>query len=79
MFRKGMAKLSIECNVFYSGSPNTKYAYYTKDPDLHIADWLLRQNSAENKDEEISGMKLSTDAITITTDIPKCMSIQNIQ
>ena len=48
---------------------------YKSGPDLNIADWLSRQNHTENKDEEIESMKLS---IFSTTDIPTCMSIQNI-
>ena len=43
-------------------------------PDLYIADWLLRQYHAENKSKEIAEKKIS-----ITTDIPTCVSIKGIQ
>ena len=39
---------------------------HKSDPDLHIADWLSGQNYAENKDEEIEGMKLIIDTISMT-------------
>ena len=48
---------------------------YKLDPGLYTLHWLLRQN----KDEEIAGMNLSTDAVNTMTDIPACISIQDIQ
>ena len=39
----------------------------------------IETEPAENKDEEITGMKLSIDTVSTTTDIPTCMSVNNIQ
>ena len=47
--------------------------------DLFMADWLSRQNCKENKDEEIPGMQLNIDAIQTATNIPDCMTIQELQ
>ena len=39
----------------------------------------IKQNHVENKDEEIDNLKLSIIAIDITTNVPACMTIQDIQ
>ena len=48
-------------------------------PDLFIADWLLKQNQKETKDEEIPGMQLNFDAIWTTINIWHCTMIQKLQ
>ena len=47
--------------------------------DLFLIDWLSRQNHKENKDMEIPGMQLNIDAIQTMTNIPDCMTIQQLQ
>ena len=46
---------------------------------LFIADWLSRQTHKENKGAEIHGMHINIDAIQTTTDMPDCMTIQELQ
>ena len=38
---------------------------YKLGPDLYIADWLSRQNQIENKDEEIAGLQVNTNATDV--------------
>ena len=52
---------------------------YKPGLDLFIADWLSRHNHKENKDAEIPGMQLNIDAIETMTDIPDCMTMQQLQ
>ena len=47
--------------------------------DLFITYWFSRQNHNENKDEEIPGMLLNIDTIQTMTNIPDCMTIQQLQ
>ena len=47
--------------------------------NLFIADWLFRQNHTENKDAEIPGMQLNIDVIQTMTNIPDCITIQQLQ
>ena len=47
---------------------------YKHGPDQFIGDWLSRQNHKENKYNEIPGMKINTNAVHMTTDIPNCMT-----
>ena len=51
---------------------------YKPDPDLHIVDWLLRQNNIENKDEEIAGLNITL-TVNIRTDIPTCITTKDIE
>ena len=46
---------------------------------LLIADWHSRDNHKENKDAEIPIMDVKVDAIQTITNIPECMSIQQLQ
>ena len=41
--------------------------------------WLSRQNHKENKDEEIAGMQVNINTAEITTNIPECMTICELQ
>ena len=43
-----------------------------------MADWQSRQNYKENKDTEIPDMQLNTNAIQTATNIPDCMTIQEL-
>ena len=55
---------------------------YKVEQDLFIADHLSGQNHNENKDDtlpDILGMKINTDAMCTTTDIPNCINIQELQ
>ena len=52
---------------------------YKPGLDLLIEDWLSRHSNTENKDAEVVGIKLRIGTISSTTDIPTCMSIQDIQ
>ena len=52
---------------------------YKSGPDLFIADWLSRQNHSDNKDEDIPSMQLSIIAIQMTTNIPQCMTMHELQ
>ena len=51
---------------------------YKRSPDLFIVKWLLRQNHTENRNAELSDMKVNIDTIRATTDTPIGMSIKNI-
>ena len=51
---------------------------YRLGQGLCITEWLLRQNYVDNKDEEMAGKKLSTDAVSTMKDILSCVSIQHI-
>ena len=44
-----------------------------------IADCLSRLKHTENKDDEILGMKINVNGIDTEMDIPKCMTVQEIQ
>ena len=52
---------------------------YKPGPDIFIADWLLRHNHAEGKDQPIKGMELWVDIIQTTTDMPECLSMTELQ
>ena len=52
---------------------------YKPGLELFIADWLSRQNHKENKNAEIPGMQLNIDATQTITNIPDCMTIQQLQ
>ena len=47
--------------------------------DLFTVDWLSRQNHTKNKDAELPGMQLNIDSIQTTTNIPDCITIQQLQ
>ena len=44
-----------------------------------MADWLSRQNHNEKKDEEIKGMQISINAIQLTTNMPECMTFNELK
>ena len=52
---------------------------YKPGSDLFIAEWLSRQNHKENRDDEILDLKVNINTIHMTTDIPDCMTTQEIQ
>ena len=51
---------------------------YKPGPDIFIADWLSRHNHVEGKDKLIEDMDIKVDAIQSTTDMPVCVSIEEI-
>ena len=58
-------------------APIQSQNHYKPGPDLFIADLLSRQN--HNKYAEILGMEPNINAIQTTTNIPDCMTIQELQ
>ena len=48
-------------------------------PDLFTAGWLSQQNHEENKDNQIHGLKINNDVLHTATNMPECLSIQDIQ
>ena len=52
---------------------------YKPGPDIFIADWLLRHNHADGKDQLIKGMELWVDITQTTTDMPECPSMTELQ
>ena len=80
MIKKDVAKLSqwLQCILLGTHQYNV-CILYKSDPDLYIANWLLKKNHTENKDKEIKGMTLSIDTIKTMMDIPFCISIHDMQ
>ena len=52
---------------------------YKPGPQIFIADWLSRQNQKEGKDRPIQDMDIWVDTIQAMTDLPKCISIPEMQ
>ena len=52
---------------------------YKPGPDIFIADWLLRHNHAEGRDQPIKGMELWVDIIQTATDMPEYLSMTELQ
>ena len=48
---------------------------YKPGPDIFIADWLLRHNHTEGKDQPIKGMEVQVDIIQTATDMLQCLSM----
>ena len=48
-------------------------------PDLYIADWLSRNNHAEDRDQEIIGMNKNVNAISTAVNMLVCISTEDIQ
>ena len=46
---------------------------------LFIADWLSRHHHETNRDKEISGMCITINAIESCTDIPGCITAEEIR
>ena len=42
-------------------------------------DWLSHNNHAENRDEEIAGVRINMNEIRTSVNIPVFMSIENVQ
>ena len=41
--------------------------------------WLSRQNHNEHKDKEIKGLQISINAIQLTTNVPQCMTFNELK
>ena len=52
---------------------------YKPGPDIFTADWLSRHNHVEGKGKLIENMDIQVDAIQSTTEMPECVSIEEIQ
>ena len=52
---------------------------YKPGPYIFITDWLSQHNHKEGKDKPIKDMDIRIDAIQSVTDIPKCISVKEIQ
>ena len=72
--RDALLKDKKELQAF---SPRVRISY-TPGPDLFIEDWLSRQNHMENKDAEIPSKELNINVIQTTTNIPDCMTTQEL-
>ena len=49
---------------------------YKPGPDLHIFDWLSRNNHIENKDQEITGMTIYVNAVSAAVNLPVCNTLK---
>ena len=52
---------------------------YKPDPEIFIADWLLRHNHTEGKDKPIKDMDIQVDTMQTAMDMPECISMAEIQ
>ena len=52
---------------------------YKPGPDIFIADWLLRHNHTEGKDQLIKGIEFWVDIIQTTADMAECLSMTDLQ
>ena len=69
-FRKDVAILSQQLqHILLSIHQYRINVIYQLVPDLHIAEWLSRQNHMEYKDGEIASMNINIGYINITSDI----------
>ena len=80
IIKKDVATLSqwIQCIILRIHQYRVRILYKL-GPEIFIADWLSRQKHKENKDAAICGMDIRVDAIQASTNVPECMSIQQIQ
>ena len=80
IFKKDVVTLSqqIQCILLRMHQYWVRILYKT-GPEILITDWLSQQNYTENKDEAICGMDIRVDAIQTSSNVPACMSVQQIQ
>ena len=79
IFKKDVATLSqrIQCILLKIHQYRVQ-VIYKPGLDIFIADWLLRHNHMEGKDQLIKGMQLQVDVIQTTTDMPECLSMTDL-
>ena len=46
---------------------------------IHGRQWLSQQNHKESEDEEIKGMQINVNAIRLTTNVPECMTVNDLK
>ena len=52
---------------------------YKPSPDVYRVDWLAWNNCKENRDQEITCMKIDVHTISMSVEIAICISIEDIQ
>ena len=80
IFRKDIVTLTqqIQC-ILHRIDQYRVRILYKLGLQIFITDWLSRQNHTENKDEAIHGMNVRVDVIQVSSNVPECMSVQQIQ
>ena len=80
IFKKDVATLSqqIQCIILKIQQYHVQIIHKS-GPQIFIADWLSRQDHKEGKDMQIQDMDIWVDAIQAMTDLPKCISIPEMQ
>ena len=80
MFKKDVATLSqhIQCILLKIHQYRVQIVY-KPSPEIFIADWLSRNNNVEGKDKPIKDMDIQVDSIQKSIDMPKCISMEEIQ
>ena len=80
MFKNDVATLSqhIQCILLKIHQYRVQIIY-KPGPEIFIADWLLRHNHTEGKDQPIKGMDVWVDTIQTAMDMPECISMAEIQ
>ena len=80
IFKKDVATLSQRIqHILLKIHQYRVQVIYKPGPDIFIADWLLRHNHVEGKDQPIKGMELWVDVIQTTTDMLECLSMTDLQ
>ena len=79
IFKKDVVTLLQQIQHFLLRINQYWVRIYKLGPELFITDWLPQHNHRENKDEEIHGMDVRVDAIEMSMNNAKCMSVQHIQ
>ena len=79
IFKKGIATLSqqIQCILLRRHQYRVRILYKLGS-EIFIVYWLSRQNHMGNKDTAICGLDIRVDAIQASTNVPECMSAQQI-
>ena len=80
MFKKDITTLSQVYSAYCLKFINIgSRLYINLRPKIFIADWLSQHNHVEGKNKPIKDMDIKIDAIWISTDIPECVSMSQIQ
>ena len=70
----------LENPVHHLANPSVQDNYNIQTrAKIFYADWLSHHNNKENRDEVINGLDSRVDAVQVVTDVPECMSMQQIQ
>ena len=80
IFKKEIVNLpqQIQCILLRKHQYRVKILYKPGLEDF-IAYWLSHEKHKENKDKAIYGMDIRVDTIQMSTNVPQCMSVQQIQ